>query len=231
MELSGPTLRVMSYNVHGRHYDRAALAAVVRGEKPDIVVVQEGPRRFRWRAAAAALARDWQMVHAAGGLWSLGNLLITNLRVRVLDTWCTQYPLTPGRHMRGIVFARCEVAGERFTIAGSHLSPNPVERLSQAELLRKQLSEVDDPLVFAGDLNDDAGDAAWRTVVEGLTDAATAGFAEHVPTFSCADPSRRIDAIFVDPRCRVLTYRVIDSPEVRRASDHFPLLAEIALRE
>jgi len=230
MELTGPTLRVMSYNIHGRHDDQEALAEVVRGEKPDIVVVQEGPRRMRWRAAAAALARDWDMVHAAGGVWSLGNLVMTNLRVRVLESWCTQYPLTPGRHMRGTVFARCTVAGTRFTVAGSHLSTDAVERLSQAELLKKQLSEVDDPLIFAGDLNDNAGDPAWRTVADGLTDAALAGFAEEIPTFSCANPSRRIDAILVDSRCPVLAYRVIDTVPARRASDHFPVLAEIALQ-
>jgi endonuclease/exonuclease/phosphatase family metal-dependent hydrolase len=224
-------LRLLSYNVHGLRDDVGALASVVRGANPDIVVVQEGPRRIRWRTRSAALASRLGMFVAGGGEPALGNLVLVGMRVRVHGDRCVQFPLTPGRHMRGVVFGRCEVAGVRFTIAGSHLSTDPFERPRQAELLKKQLSEVDGPLIFAGDLNDDVGDTAWRTVAEGLTDAATAGAADDVPTFSCGNPSRRIDAIFVDPRCRVLTYRVLDSPEVRRASDHFPLLAEIALPE
>jgi endonuclease/exonuclease/phosphatase family metal-dependent hydrolase len=44
-----------------------------------------------------------------------------------------------------------------------------------------------------------------------------------------AGPRDRLDAIFVDPRCQVLGYEVLDSPEVRRASDHFPIVVDTAL--
>ena len=71
-----------------------------------MVIVQEAPRRFRWRHKCAALADDFGMVVAAGGLPSLGNLLLVSLRVRVHETWCLRYPLTPGRHLRGAAFAR-----------------------------------------------------------------------------------------------------------------------------
>ena len=47
---SGVPLRVVSYNVHGQRDDVAALATVVRQLAPDVVIVQEGPRRFGWRA-------------------------------------------------------------------------------------------------------------------------------------------------------------------------------------
>ena len=42
-------LRVVWYNVHGLRDDAAALAGVVREAAPDVVIVQEAPRRFRWR--------------------------------------------------------------------------------------------------------------------------------------------------------------------------------------
>ncbi|RQX59584.1 endonuclease, partial [Micromonospora chalcea] len=122
---SGVPLRVLSYNVHGQRDDTAALAEVVRGAEPDVVIVQEGPRRFRWRQKCAALAESFGMVVAAGGLPSLGNVLLTSLRVRVTETSCQRYPLTPGRHMRGAAYARCRVGGVDVLLAGSHLATDP----------------------------------------------------------------------------------------------------------
>ncbi|MDI5944131.1 endonuclease, partial [Micromonospora sp. DH15] len=76
----GVPLRVVSYNVHSQRDDQAALAAVVRAVAPDVVIVQEAPRRFRWRQKCASLAESFGLVVAVGGLPSLGNLLLTSLR-------------------------------------------------------------------------------------------------------------------------------------------------------
>src|SRR5439155_27089952 len=67
-----PRLRVLSYNVHGQRDDRAALAAVVRGLAPDVAVIQEAPRRLRWRTRCADLARRLDLVHAGGGAPAVG---------------------------------------------------------------------------------------------------------------------------------------------------------------
>lgn len=219
-------VRVVSYNVHGLHDDRAALIAVVRGLAPDVVIVQEAPRRLRWRVRCAGLAHDLGLVVAAGGLPALGNLLLTSLRVRVHETWCLRFPLTPGRHLRGAAFARCSVGRTRFVVAGSHLSTVATSRPAEATRLKAALSEVDVPVVLGADLNENRAGAAWSTLVAGLTDA---GAGAEVPTFSCANPRDRIDALFVDPRIEVLRYEVVDSPEARRASDHFPIFAELGL--
>jgi endonuclease/exonuclease/phosphatase family metal-dependent hydrolase len=219
-------LRVLSYNVHTLRDDRAALAAVVRGVAPDVAILQEAPRRLRWRARGAGLAHDFGLVVAAGGLPALGNLLLTSLRVRVHDTWCRRLPLTPGRHLRGAAFARCSVGRTRFVVAGSHLSRDAAERPAQAALLKAALSEVDEPVVFGADVNETSAGLAWRTLAGGLTDAA--GDTDQ-PTYCCSDPRERIDALFVDPRVEVLRYEVVDTPEARRASDHFPVVADLLL--
>lgn len=252
-EAAGVRLRVLSYNVHGQRDDRAALVAVVRAAKPDVVIVQEAPRRFRWRHGCAALADAFGLVVAAGGLPSLGNLLLTSLRVRVHRTWCRRYPLTPGRHLRGAAFASCSVvapweggdrggAGRaprapatpcvgtaRFVVAGSHLSTDPAERPGQATLLKQAMTETDLPLILGVDLNENSAGAAWHTVADGLTDAAVAADCADRSTYSCTSPRNRIDAIFVDPRVRVLAYEVVDSPLSRGASDHFPVLTDLLL--
>ena len=222
-------LRVLSYNVHGLRDDPRALAAVVRGIAPDVVIVQEAPRRLRWRHKNAALAASFGLVVAAGGLPALGNLLLTSLRVRVHDTWCLRYPLTPGRHLRGAAFAACSVGHTRFVVSGSHLATDPTERPGQAAYWKKALDEVDAPVIAGGDLNENADGAAWRTVAEGLVDTAVAAHRTDRLTFSCARPRDRIDALFVDPAITVSRYDVIDTAEARRASDHFPVVADLLL--
>src|SRR5689334_21776533 len=166
--MSGARLRVVSYNVHGLKDDRAALIEVVRDLAPDVLVVQEAPRRFRWRHKCAALADDVGMVVAAGGLPSLGNLLLVNLRVRVHEAWSLRYPLTPGRHLRGAAFARCTVRGGSFTISGSHLATDGGERPAQAARWKRELSGIEGPVIAGGDLNEGPGGGAWRTVADGL---------------------------------------------------------------
>jgi endonuclease/exonuclease/phosphatase family metal-dependent hydrolase len=56
-----------------------------------------------------------------------------------------------------------------------------------------------------------------------------AGGADPAVTFSCADPRRRIDAILVDPRIGLVSYQVVDTLLARRASDHFPVVADLRL--
>ncbi|MFI6757867.1 endonuclease/exonuclease/phosphatase family protein [Micromonospora sp. NPDC050417] len=230
--VAGVRLRVLSYNVHGQRDDVAALAAAVRAAEPDVVIVQEGPRRFRWRHKCGALADSLGLVLGGGGLPSLGNLVLTSLRVRVNRTWHRQFPLTPGRHMRGAVFAECAVGSDTtapFVVVGTHLGTDPTERPGQAALLKRDLTGLGPPVVLGADLNENSGGAAWRTIADGLTDAAVAVDRANRCTYPCTAPRDRIDALFVDPRIEVTGYDVLDTPQTRRASDHFPILAELLL--
>lgn len=219
---------MVSYNIHSRRDDTTALAAVVRAAAPDVLIVQEAPRRFRWRQKSATLAESFGLVVAAGGLPSLGNLLLTSLRVRVHDTRCQRYPLTPGRHLRGAAYAECQVGAARFLLAGSHLSTDPAERPAQAAAFKRELAATL-PVVAGADLNEGPDGPAWQTVAAGLTDAAVAADRADRHTYPCADPRRRIDALFVDPRITVVDYDVVDTPLTRRASDHFPILVDLLL--
>jgi endonuclease/exonuclease/phosphatase family metal-dependent hydrolase len=225
--VSGVPLRVLSYNVHGLRDDRAALGELVRELAPDVLIVQEGPRRFRWRHKCAVLADELGLVVAAGGLPALGNLLLVGLRVRVHVSWCLRYPLTPGRHLRGAFFARCSVRGAQFTVSGSHLATDAGERPDQAEAWKEALAAVDGPLIVGGDLNEGPGGGAWRTVADGLTDAA--GAAGSALTFPATLPRLRLDALFVSPDVEVERYEVVETEPARRASDHLPVLAEVRL--
>jgi len=217
------TVRVVSYNIHSFKDDLDALGTVVRDLAPDVVVVQEGSRRFRWRQRNASLADRFRMVYAAGGLYSLGNLVLTTLRVRVLSTRDVRYPLVPGHHMRGAVFAECEVAGARFMVTGSHLSTDPLVRPVQAGLWRAEMRAVDLPVVAGGDLNEAPGGATWAAAAEGLTVAGTG------PTYPARSPATQIDAVLVDKRITVTSFQVVDTPTARRASDHLPIAVDLLI--
>lgn len=222
----GVPLRVVSYNVHSRRDDRQALAALVRSLEPDVLIVQEAPRRFRWRAKCARLAHSFGLYYAAGGLPSLGNLILTSMRVRVVETWCLRYPLVAGRHMRGAAFARCTVAGASpFVVAGSHLSTYDGERPGQAGLLLPALGAAAHPVILGIDLNEtDSGDS-WKLLAGELADVGAGG----ANTFPAGAPERRIDAILADRRIGVDRFEVVSTPEALRASDHLPLVADLIL--
>ncbi|HEX6967303.1 MAG TPA: endonuclease/exonuclease/phosphatase family protein [Micromonosporaceae bacterium] len=222
-------LRVLSYNVHGQRDDRAALTALVRAAAPDAVILQEAPRRFGWRRSCAALADAFGLVVAAGGLPALGNLLLTDPRVRVHRTCCRRFPLKPGRHMRGVALAECSVGSARFALAGSHLPTDPDERPEKAARLRAATGWTRLPLILGVDVNEQPGGAAWRTVADGLVDVAEAVGRSDRFTFPAKDPKRRIDAVFVDPRITVLDFDVLDDARARRASDHLPLVADLRI--
>ncbi|WP_203783234.1 endonuclease/exonuclease/phosphatase family protein [Paractinoplanes rishiriensis] len=212
----------MSYNVHGLKDDRAALITLLRELAPDVLIVQEAPRRFLWRQRCATLADDAGLVVAAGGLPALGNLLLVNVRVQVHEEWCLRYPLTPGRHMRGAAFARCSVRGGDFTISGSHLATDPGERPAQAALWKEALGRLEGPVIAAADLNEGPGGGAWRTVGDGLVSSSAAA-----PTFPATLPARLIDGLFVTPDITIEKYEVVQSDLARRASDHLPVLADL----
>jgi endonuclease/exonuclease/phosphatase family metal-dependent hydrolase len=220
---NGTRVRVVSYNVHGQRDDQRALVEVVRGLAPDVLLVQEGPRRLRWRTKCADLANRSRMVYAAGGLPALGNVALISLRTQVRDSWCVRFPLTPGRHMRGAVFVRCAVGDAEFLVAGTHLSTDPAERPGQARIVRDALAGQTGPVVLAGDLNEGPDGASWRTLAEGFVDLGEA------LTFPAAAPRARIDAVFAGPGVTVLEHRVHDTPAARRASDHLPVVLDLVI--
>jgi endonuclease/exonuclease/phosphatase family metal-dependent hydrolase len=224
------SFRIVSYNVNSQRGDGAALVELVRGLEPDIVVVQEAPRRLRWRTLNAHLAQRLGLLYAAGGAPSLGNVVLTSHRVSVRDSWCVQFPLTPGRHMRGAVFARCAIGATGFVVGGSHLATDPTERRTQAAVLRRVMNEVDLPLVLAADVNEEAGGSAWRTLAEGMIDSASAAAdGAAPPTFPAPAPSQRIDAVFVGDGLSVRAATVVGGALARRASDHLPLVVDLTL--
>jgi endonuclease/exonuclease/phosphatase family metal-dependent hydrolase len=228
------TLTVLTYNVRGLRDDVDALVRVVRGSGAQLLYVQEAPKVVRWRARAAELARRCGMVVVTGGRTAAGNLLLSDIAVTVhrarevlLPLECPPRLKLPQR--RGATVAELSLAGHRFTALGTHLSLYPEERARQARRLLGFLPPDAPPLVLAGDLNEEPGGVVSTVLGERLVDAAIVAGDPGSPTFSTGSPRRRIDYVWADPGLPVTGYEVLDSADVRAASDHFPVRVRLTL--
>jgi endonuclease/exonuclease/phosphatase family metal-dependent hydrolase len=161
--MTRPVVRVVAAELRGQRGDLAGLSGLIREAGPDVAVLTGAPWRLRTRPRAADLAVRSGLFAAAGSASTLGNVILVNLRVDVHDTWCVQFPLVPGQRLCGAVLARCSLGPDSFVVAGTRLSGDGPQRARQAEILTRVLSEVDEPLVLAGDL---AGTELARNLLE-----------------------------------------------------------------
>lgn len=223
-------LRLLTYNVRSLREDGDAVAAVIRGCRPDVVAVQEAPRSLRWRSKRAALARLSGLVVATadrpGGL-----MVMTSLAVSVRSTSFALLPKTPELHQRAVCVAEVTLRGSDWRIASVHMSMNAEERVRHLDPLWTNVSGGAAPLVVAGDVNEAAGQPVWDALSARLQDAFAVAGSGAGHTFSTSRPRMRIDGVFADPSVEVVSCEVVtDTPDaatVRAASDHFPVLATL----
>jgi endonuclease/exonuclease/phosphatase family metal-dependent hydrolase len=234
-------LRVVSYNIHrcvggdGRQ-DPARIASVLREIDADVVGLQEvdavsGPSTdsMQMQYLAASLG-----LHAIAGPTIIreqghyGNALLTRrpvLDVRLIDL--TVYRREP----RGAIVADVD-AGEGYTVRVivTHLGLLPGERRTQVRRLLEVLGEETGDAahhltVVCGDINE------WFAVGRPLRWLhGRLGPAATIPTFPAAFPVFALDRIWVQPRNKLRTIKAWRTSPSRLASDHLPIIADLALR-
>jgi len=204
-------VRVVSWNVRSLRDGAGAVASMLCGLEPDVVVLQEAPRLVLWRLSRRLLAHRAGLrvvtVHKAAG-----NLVLA--RVPVERAWSRSFAKPPGLHRRGTAGAVVTLAGRPLAVVGTHLDLEPPARLRTATAVRALAPDL--PLVLCADVNDLPGGPAWSVLAEGLTDVGTAA------TFPAAMPTRRIDLLAASPLLHV-ELRVLPTT----ASDHRVLVAEV----
>ena len=254
------TLRLVTYNIrHGGVGRVDAIAAVIRGCKPDVVVLQEATRPDVVRALADQAGLAEHGSHRGQSLGFLSRIPIARA------VW--RRPLL-SRH----AFLELAPAGRDVHIVGVHLSAvhaawTERRRLIElASLLRTVRARQHGFHVLAGDFNTLApgerldvqrlpprlrplvwlsgGSIRWKTVAAVLA----AGYADtwrrlHGEgagddasgdagwTFPTWDPHLRLDYVFAPgaEAERVTRCEVVTAAGVAAASDHLPLFAELAV--
>src|SRR5688572_16969560 len=227
-------IRVLSYNIRSMRDDTGALARVIGACAPDLVLLQEAPRFFRWRKKLARLASETGLVLLSGGATAAGPALLCSLRATVERTEDVLLPLTPGLHRRGFATAVVRFGGARIGVLSCHLSLQKDERYEQGGMLLDRLAGMGvEHAVAGGDLNERPEGRTFRRLADGLQDCwATAPWGSEY-TSTPADPHQRIDAILATRGIEVLGCGVpvghpgVTETDLRAATDHLPVLAAL----
>ncbi len=226
-------MRLVSWNIRDLSGDPLAVSAVLRDLAPDVLCLQEAPRRPGSRMRIAALARGCGLNHVTGGRGSGGTALLVAPGVDVRAARAVRLPVPRWyARTRGAVLAEVSMSGTTLALACVHLPLTPEQRLDHARSVRAAMDGLlpgAGRAVVAGDFNEPAGSPSWQV----FTDLARDPSPGAAPTFPARRPSGRIDAVLVGDDLDVLEYGDggVDHAAVHRASDHLPVLAVLARRE
>ncbi len=222
-------LRVATYNTRDFLDDHALAARVVRAVDPDVLCLQEVPRRLLGGVRVARFARACSMAWPGGHRGSGGTTILTSPRVRCEQVEHHRLPVRWPDRTRGYAVARVQApGGGGLVVVSVHLGLRPDERVSHAGRLLDALVGGGAPLVVAGDLNEDESGAAYRALVEG------GGLRPVSPgraTYPARSPRRRLDIVLASPGVRVLAHREVVVPDgvLAAASDHLPTWVDLVV--
>jgi endonuclease/exonuclease/phosphatase family metal-dependent hydrolase len=222
-------VRVLVYNVRGFRHGRDRVAAVVRRLSPDVILMTESDGRLRLGRFARSVG-----MRACADPWSplrrrVKNAVLVRPPWEVLEHRLVRFTGSERFYPRGALLARLQGPDLRAWAVAVHLGLRPRERRRHVRELLLAVRGLEDPQVVGGDLNERPDGRAVTALTERLDDAWTLGGDAAGETFPAAEPTARIDYLFVSPGVRVERAIVPPIPDVRVASDHRPVLADLSL--
>lgn len=243
-------LRVLTYNIHGcmgggRAPDSRRTADIIADIDADIVALQEvdletapGENRYQAETIGEILQMDSVCfpVEETGrhlfGLAVLSRFPFGEVRFQRLPNLYPQF--NPRR--RAAVLATLDTPGGGLHLINTHLSVFRVERRLQLDALLAMacpaVADRSEPLILCGDLNAGPASRTYRTLAERMTDAHQASSATELDkaTFHARSPAFRLDHIFVSEHFIPLRAEVRKTAAAAGASDHLPVVADVALK-
>jgi len=230
-------LRVATYNVHrGRStlgvFDPARIAAVIAEIRPDVIALQEAQHYLRPGKAmfdAAWIRRETGLrplrvtAREAEQGWR-SNVVLIRPEARVLRP--PEGLRIGGMEPRGAILAELDLGEGAFRLIATHLSLGARRRVRQGEALLAAMAGRAMPTLVLGDFNEWRAGGSVLGVLEPVFGRAPAA-----ATFPSFHPVASLDRILGWPRGVVTGLTVHDTPLARRASDHLPLVASVALPE
>ena len=228
------TLRIATYNIHrciGRDglENPERIAGVLRGLNADLVALQEvafdpdapGNRlRFLAEAAGAQAIPGPTLLEAKG---RYGNALLSRKAIREVRRIDIS---VPEREPRGIIQIVLEIRQKKVVMLATHLGLSFEERRYQMDRIMTLLESISnaDVTILMGDFNEWLRWGRMRRRLKRIFDAFPAP-----ATFPSRRPFLALDQIWVRPTGVLTTMQAYDRTPARMASDHLPLVADLAL--
>ncbi len=226
---------VSTWNIHScvgldARFAPDRIAEVIAALDVDLIGLQEvgwhhrgevGLDQFEYLAKATGMT-----AHAAPTKHSTrahyGNAILTRLPVRSVTPLdlCVRH-----REPRGGIEVVVEVQGRPVCVIVAHLGLDPWERAAQIGQILARLDERPElPALFMGDLNE------WAPVSPRLRRLADSFEDWACPrSFHARMPTLRLDRIYARGGLKIPAFDVIRTPVTRRASDHLPVRAIVAV--
>ena len=229
-------IRVASYNMRkavgtDRRRSPERVIDVLNEIGADVIALQEADRRFGARASALpahlleehSAYRPVPLPHRTGGIGWHGNAILVHKDVEI--ELCEALHI-PALEPRGAVMAELRVNGESLRTIGMHLDLSGLWRKRQVKAIVDHLRRRhrDMPTVMMGDTNEwRQASASMKAFGDGYRSAPTG------PSFHSRRPVATLDRILVCNSLKIEAAGVHASEEAKKASDHLPVWARIAL--
>jgi endonuclease/exonuclease/phosphatase family metal-dependent hydrolase len=229
--LTASIIRLLTWNIHGgvgrdgRH-DLERVVALIKSHAPDVIALQEvDSRRSRQREPAfeflkqalgehcvearAVTAPDGDYGHIVISRWPLAKTCLHDISIT-------------GREPRRAIETMVQTEHGPLHLVAVHLGLAFHERRRQARVLAEIANAAPETSVLLGDLND----WIWRGAVNAALLKRFPGRTWH-RTFPSFCPLARLDRIYCRPAAALVGSWT--DPAARLASDHLPVIAEIAV--
>lgn len=229
-----PRLRLGTWNLHswvgagGKRQPQRAMR-VLGGMDPDVLALQEAsmPTLNEYAPAKEFLEKHTGLYAGIGFTLvredaHFGNALLSKLPYKELRNHDISYS---GREPRGVIEAVIETGGATVQIMATHLGLRSRERLRQAEtILDLAQPKTFDCIILMGDFNE------WHPASKAMQRLRTVFATPATPrTFPARLPLLALDRILATPNGVLQNVAVFKDHDARLASDHLPLVAELAI--
>ncbi len=228
------SLRVASYNTRDFLDDRSAAARVVRAIAPDVLCLQEVPRRLGASRQVARFASECGLQWIGGHRGSGGTTIFLAPHVGLVEGRHRRLPVKWRDRTRGYAVAHLDLPGwPPLTVASIHLGLRDHERERHARRIVATILGGRDPghepglAIVAGDLNESDDGPAHAQFL-----GALARVSSPHPSYPAWRPTAVIDVVFASSRLHAVAGSpvVLSEDDVLAASDHRPVWVDLSLR-